>query len=111
MFRCSIAGRRHIDLSWVCLGIGDEFGTGFGRKRWMHSHDVWDTADAGDWNNVADKIEVELLVESRVDRVIRSDEKKRIAVRRCLYDRLGADIAAGTRPVVNDKLLAESLRQ
>src|SRR5712671_4302906 len=45
----------------------------------MHRHDIWDTADTGDWSDVADKIEVELLVKRRVDRVKRSDEKKRIA--------------------------------
>ncbi len=35
----------------------------------------------------------------------------RVAVRSCLHDRLGAEIAAGTRPVVDDEWLAETLRQ
>src|SRR5438477_11654993 len=74
MFRGSNAGRRHIDLAWIGLGIGDELGNGLCGKRWMHRHDVWDTADTGDWSDVTDKIEVELLVERRVDRVIRSEE-------------------------------------
>ena len=66
---------------------------------------------ARDRRDVADEIEIELVVERRVDRVRRSDQKERIAVRGRAHDRLGADIAAGTRPVVDDELLAEPLRQ
>src|SRR6516164_7892918 len=39
------------------------------------------------------------------------DHEQRVAVGRCTYNRLGADIAAATRPVVDNKLLAEALRQ
>ena len=37
--------------------------------------------------------------------------KQRVAVRRRSRDRLGADIAAGARPVLDDELLAQALRQ
>ena len=39
------------------------------------------------------------------------DQEKRVAVRRRTHDRFGADIAAGTRPVLDDEWLAEPLRQ
>ena len=68
-------------------------------------------ADARDRRDVADEIEIELVVERRVDRVRRSDQEERVAVRRRAHDRLGADIAAGARPVLDDELLAEPLRQ
>jgi hypothetical protein len=35
--------------------------------------------------------------------------EQRVAVRCCLYDRLGPDIAAGARSVVDDEWLAEPL--
>jgi uncharacterized protein len=44
-----------------------------------------------------------------VDRVRRSDQEERMAVRRCLHDRLSANIAGGARPVLDDELLAEPL--
>ena len=44
-------------------------------------------------------------------RVHRSDKEECVAVRRRVHDRLGTDVAAGARPVVDDELLAESLRQ
>ena len=77
----------------------------------LHHHDVWHAADARDRRDVADEIEIELVVERRVDRVVASDQKERIAVRRRAHDRLGGDIAAGARPVLDDELLAEPLRQ
>ena len=67
--------------------------------------------DARDRRDVADEIEIELVVERRVDRVRRIDQEQRVAVRRRTHDRLGADIAAGARPVLDDEWLAEPLRQ
>jgi hypothetical protein len=56
------------------------------------------------------KFEVE-LVECRVERVRRMDEEKRIAIRGCAHDGLGGDITARARPVLDDELLAEPLRE
>ena len=64
-----------------------------------------------DRRDVADEIEIELVVKRRVDRVRGADQKKRVAVRGRPHDRLGGDIAAGSRPVLNDEWLAEPLRQ
>ena len=102
---------RHVDLARIGLGIGDELGNRLGRNRWIDHHDVGEAEDASDRRDVADKIEIELVVERRVDRVRRTDQKERIAIRRRAHDRLGADIAAGARPVLDNELLAEPLRQ
>ena len=67
--------------------------------------------DARDRRDVADEIEIELVVERRVDRVRRRGQEERVAVGRRVHDGLGADIAAGARPVLDDELLAEPLRQ
>src|SRR5262249_47537496 len=61
--------------------------------------------------DVADEIEIELVVERRVDRTGYRAQQKRIAIRSRTDDRLGADVGAATRPVVDDELLAKPLRQ
>ena len=101
------AARRHIDLARICLRIGDELWNSFGRHRRMHHHDVGVAADGCDRGDVAEEIEVELIVERRVDRVEATDQEQRVTVRRRFHDRLGTDIAGGTRPVFDDEWLAE----
>src|SRR6516162_814336 len=61
--------------------------------------------------DVADEIEIELVVERRVDRTGYRAQQKRIAIRSRMDDRLGADVGAATRPGVDEELLAETLRQ
>ena len=111
MDRAADAGRRHIDLAGIGLGIGDELGTRLGRKRRIDHHDERRTGDACDRRDVADEIEIEIVVERRIDGVRRRGHKKRVAVRRRPHDRLGGEICAGARPVLDDELLAEPLRQ
>ena len=72
MGRRSVAGRRHVDLARIGLGIGDELGNGLGRNRWIDHHDIGHADDACDRRDVADEIEIELVVERRVDRVRRT---------------------------------------
>ena len=76
-FRCR---PRHVDLAGICFGVGDELGNGLGRNRRIHLHDIGHAHDAGDRRNVANEIEIELVVERRVDRVRRSDQEERVAV-------------------------------
>src|SRR5258708_5915914 len=76
----AVAGRRHIELAGIRLGIGDEFGDRLRRKRWMHLHAVMLVADARNRRDVTDEIVFELLVERRVDRVRYVDQKQRIAI-------------------------------
>ena len=55
--------------------------------------------------DVTDEIEAELFIEGRVDRGGRADQEERIAVRWRAHDRLSADIAACTCPVLNNECL------
>src|SRR5262245_23443997 len=105
-----IASGRHIDLAGVGLDVDDEVRNGFHRHGWVR-HDKGRANDARGGRDVADKIEIELVVERRADRVRRTDPKQRIAVRDCSNDRLGANIAARTGPILNDEGLTEPLRQ
>src|SRR6516162_1154545 len=49
--------------------------------------------------DVADEIEIELVVERRVDRTGYRAQQKRIAIRSRTDDRLGADVGAATRGI------------
>src|SRR5262249_1436668 len=98
--------RRHGELTGIGLGISDELRNRFGRYRWMYG--VPD--DAGDWRDLAEKIEIELFVRRSIDRVCRSDEEECVAIGWCAYDRLGGNIAGSTWPALDDEWLAESLR-
>src|SRR5262249_11207430 len=93
------------------LGIGDELGNRLSRDRWIYRHDKWCADNASDWRDMADEIVFELVVEGSIAPVPCANNEQRVAVGRGTHDRLGADIAAATRPVVDNKLLAEALRQ
>ena len=86
-------------------------GTVSRRKGGIDLHDLVDAVDAGDRREVAQKIETELVVERRVDRVVGADHQQRVAVGRRARDRLGRDVAAGARLVLDDELLGELLGQ
>src|SRR5258708_938169 len=103
--------RRHVDLARIGIRIGDELGNSFGRNRWMYRYDVRLPVNACDRRDVADEIETELVIERGVDGVPTADDEQRVAVRRCAHDRLGADIAAAARSVLDDEWLAEPPRQ
>src|SRR5215468_1183361 len=77
----------------------------------MHRHDVRHVVHGRDRRDVADEIEIELVVERRVDRVESTDQEQRVTVGRGTHDRLGGDIAAGSRTVLDDERLTEPLRQ
>ena len=99
----AVSGRRHGDLARIGRGVGDELGNGRHRNRGVHHHQVGLAADARDWGDIADKIVVEMLVERDVDRLRRTDQEQRVAVCWRMGDRFGADITAGTRPIVDDE--------
>ena len=75
----------------------------------MHHHDHRHTVDADDRRDVAEKIEVEFLVERAVDGILRIHGPDRIAIGGRAHGRLGRNIAAGARPNLDDELLAEAL--
>jgi len=57
--------------------------------------------------DVAEKIEIELVIQRRVDGVCRRDKQKRVAVGCRLGGEVGADDAAGAAAVIDEDLLAE----
>src|SRR5262249_35324310 len=77
----------------------------------MYHHDEGCANDASDWRDVADEIEIELVVERRIDRVGRSDQEERVAVCRRAHDGFGTNIAARARPVLDYEWLAQPLGQ
>jgi hypothetical protein len=76
----------------------------------MHVHHVGQPHDAGDRHAVADEIKRKLLVEPRVDGVVRADEGDRVAIGRRVERGLHADISGRAGPVLNDKLLSQMIR-
>src|SRR5262245_6676156 len=103
--------RAKINSAWIGLGVGDEIGNRLGRNRRVHHYDIGTSDDARDRRNVSDEIEIELVVDRRVGRVRSTTEEKRVSVGRRTHDRLGPDIIPGTRSVLDDEWLAETLRQ
>jgi hypothetical protein len=77
----------------------------------MNDHDVWQNGETRDWRDVVNEIVIEFLIERCIDSIRRSGQEKRIAIGGRTYDRLGGDIATRAGPVVDDKRLAEPLRQ
>jgi hypothetical protein len=111
MIDAAAARRRHIGLSGVGTRVCDEFRNGLGGYRWVDHHHRRNAKNAGDRFNIPDEIEVEIIVERRIDRVCLRDPKKRVAVRRGVHYRVGGDIGARAGPIFDDELLAEQLRQ
>ena len=103
--------RRDVDLARMRLGVGDEFRDRFCRKRRSDFHEIGHAVDAGRRNYVGREIEFEVLVERRVHRIGRGDQQKRVAVGWRAHDRLGGDIGGGAGAVLDDELLAQTLRQ
>src|SRR5262249_62363635 len=93
------------------FGVANELWNTFGRKQWINCHDKRDIANACDGRDVADEIEFEILVERGVYRVRRGGTEERVAIRSRAHDRLGRDSAGDARPVLDDDLLTEPLRQ
>ena len=109
--RGSVAGRRHVELAGIGLGVGDQLGNGLDRQRGMHQHDVGEANDARDRLHLLHEIERQLVVERGVDRIRRRDQQQRVAVRRGAQHLLGGDIGAAARPVLDHEGLPEFLRK
>src|SRR5262249_52542423 len=94
------AGRRHVDLTWIGLSVGNELGNRLDWHRGVHLDGKGLASNARDRRDVADEIEIELVVECAVDRVHESGHKERISVRGRVHDHLGADIAGSSWSVL-----------
>src|SRR5215831_14677657 len=77
----------------------------------MHDYDEGVADDARDRRDIADEIEIELLIKRRIDGVVRCGNEEGIAIWGSADDRLGAEIGASAGPVFDDERLAEPLRQ
>ena len=69
------------------------------------------TDQARDRRDVTNEIEIQFVVERRVDRLRRTDHKERLAVGGRAHHGLGGDTGAAARPGLDDERLAEPLRQ
>src|SRR5215472_1387380 len=107
----SDAGRPETDLARIGLGVRYELRDCLGWNRRIYHHDEREADDACDGGDVAEKNEIEFVVEGRVNRVRRTCDEERIAVRGRRHDRLGSDIVAATRAVFDDELLAQPPRE
>jgi hypothetical protein len=77
----------------------------------MYLHDLANAIDAGHRCYIAQKIEIEFLVKSSIDRVVSPDHEQRITVRRRTHHGVRRNIAASAWPVLDDELLPQTLGQ
>ena len=101
------AGRGHVDLAGIGLGVGDELWKRVHRKRRIDDHHVGIAADAGDRRDGTGEVEAEVVIERRVDRVGERGQQERVPVGRRVEHDLGREIAARAGPVLYDEGLAE----
>jgi hypothetical protein len=107
----SDARRGHAEPAWISFRKRDEVVDRLGSNRWRDHHDIGRADDGSDGGDVAPEIERELVVERRIDRVRRAGQEQGAAIRGRVHDRLGGEVPAGARTVIDDKLLTESFRQ
>src|SRR5262244_201729 len=103
--------RSKVDLARIGFRISDEFGEVVGWKCRIDVHHVGQSHYAGDRDAVADEIKRKLLVEPRVNSVVRAHEGDCVAIGRRVERGLHADTAGRAGPVLNDKLLSQMIRQ
>src|SRR5262245_11468143 len=99
MLLAASTGRCKVELARVGLNVRDKFGNGFCRDGGTYLHNKRRAVKACDRCDVADEVEIEIVVERCIDRVWWNASEKPMAVRGCSYDRLCANIAGRTRPV------------
>src|SRR5262249_48253150 len=75
----SAASRRHADLAWIGFGVGNEFRNRLGRNGWVHRYQKGPLDDRNGCD-VADEIEIEVVIEGGVDCGSSIRTKERIAV-------------------------------
>src|SRR5262249_55974054 len=76
------------------------------RNGWIHQHDKG-AADHADDRDVANEIEIEPVIQCRIDCDSRVKPKKRMAVGWRTNDCFGGDVAGCACPVLDDDWLAE----
>src|SRR5262249_7026507 len=84
------------------------FGKRFSWNGWMHQHDKR-AADQANHCDVPNEIEIELVIQCRIDCGSRVKAEQRVAVSRRTHDRFGGNIAGCACPVLDDDWLPEFL--
>ena len=68
----------HVDFARIGFGVGDELRNGLGGTDGLTTITNGNAEDARDRRDVADEIEIELVVERRVDRVSRVPTRRSV---------------------------------
>ena len=97
-----------VEVGRTRFGIGEEFIEGVGRHRRVDHQHIGHVGNLHDGNEVLERVVTHLLVKRLIDRdgAYRVDDQ-RIAVGRGAHHRLGADIAAAARAVLDDERLPQ----
>ncbi|MCY1226902.1 hypothetical protein D9M72_391520 [compost metagenome] len=110
MCRRTAARRREIGLARVGLGIGHQLLHGRHLQLRRHDQQQGVLGDQRDRLEALDRIEPQLGIQVRVDRLAaHRAEKQRVAVRRRGGDGLRRDVACRAGPVVDDDRLPQQL--
>jgi len=108
----AIAGRGDVDLAGRGLGGRDQFGDVIGREMWVGHHHVARRGHRAHRLEVFQRVEAGGLVKRRVDHIgAVGRQQQGVAIGLGPGGGRGADVAPGTRAVVDDELLAQRLRQ
>src|SRR5947209_16175430 len=77
----------------------------------MDLHDVGSSNNPGDWNDVTDEIEIQLVIERRINGVRRGDHQKRMTIGGGTCYRLRPEVACSAWSVFNNERLPQSFGQ
>ena len=72
------AGRRHVDLARIGLGVGDELRDRLGRNRWIDHHDIGMLPMLATGAMSRMKLKLRFGVKRRIDRVRRHDSMRSV---------------------------------
>ncbi len=111
MLAAAVARRCVVDLAGASLCPGDELLQRRRRHGRVHHDHARLAPDQRNRREIVDRLERQLRVERRADRVRLRGEKQRVPVRRGFRNDVGADRRARARPVLDDDRLPEPLRQ
>ena len=67
------ARRPHVDLARIGPCAGNKLRNGVGRHRWVYNNESREPDDARDRRDVADEIEIELIIKRRIDGMRRTN--------------------------------------
>ena len=73
----------------------------------MHKNNHRHANDACDGCDIADEVEIELLVERRVYGIREGGQKQSMSIRRRIDDGFGADVAASSWSILNHEGLSQ----